>query len=425
MATEVAVQQPGGTLGETTLGPPRSSTFHSLRYRDYRYLWQGQIGAAASNWMEQIARPLLIYSLTDSAFLVGAIAATRMFPMLFIGVWAGVMADRMDKRKILLVTKTITLAVHAITAALLLSGVIEPWMVFVTAFTAGSAMAFDQPARQSLIPHMVPPESIANAVALNSAAMNVMRVGGPSIAGLILAAFDFGALYVVQSVIYVWVIFSMLQIKTRTNDEPRSETSLLSDLKEGFRAASSDKAILYILLLSLALFIWGMPFQGVFVPLIVIEELGYGRTTVGLMLSSVGAGALLGSLIVATYGDTMRKRGVLMIAQVLLFALSLLVFANAMSLFLAVPALMLAGAMQVSFMSINNAYVLGRTPRELQGRVMSLFSLDRGLVPFGALIGGLLAESLDAQMGLTLMASICLVCTIVITLAVPALRRIQ
>src|SRR5688572_27011146 len=116
----------------------RLSTFHSLRYRDYRYLWQGQIGAAASNWMEQIARPLLIYSLTDSALMVGLLQATRLVPQLILGVWAGVLADRVDKRRMLLFSKSIALAGHLSTAILLLSGVIEPWMVFVTTFVTGS-----------------------------------------------------------------------------------------------------------------------------------------------------------------------------------------------------------------------------------------------------------------------------------------------
>src|SRR5512134_1549491 len=197
MAQEVAAPARSAVLGEG-LAFQRLSTFHSLRYPDYRALWQGQIGASASQWMEQIARPLLILHLTDSALMVGLIAATRMVPMLLIGVWAGVLADRVDKRRILLVSQTVTFATHLSTAALILPGLISPWMVFVTTFVAGSAMALNQPARQSLIPRLVPRESLGNAIALNSAGVNIMRVGGPSIAGLILAVTDFGELYLAQ-----------------------------------------------------------------------------------------------------------------------------------------------------------------------------------------------------------------------------------
>ena len=422
MAQETVAQ--GAVLGEG-LSAPRASTFRSLRYPDYRALWQGQIGASASQWMEQIARPLLILHLTDSALMVGLIAATRMVPMLIIGVWAGVLADRMDKRRILLISQLVTFAMHLLTAVLILSGAIEPWMVFVTAFIAGSAMALNQPARQSLIPRLVPESSLGNAVALNSAAVNIMRVGGPSIAGLILAVTDFGELYLAQSLVYVWVLFSTWQISVRTNEGRRRAGSMLSELKDGFAVVSKDRTILYILILSLVLFVWGMPFQGVFIALIAVDELGLGRSSVGLLVSSVGVGALLGSLVVATIGDTMRHRGIAMIVMMTTFALSLLLFARADALVLIVPALIAAGAMQTSFMSLNNAYVLSRTPRDLHGRVMSLFSLDRGLVPVGAALAGFLAEALGPADALTVMASICLICTVLLAFAVPALRRIS
>jgi len=423
MAQEVVAPARTAVLGEG-LAVQRLSTFHSLRYADYRALWQGQIGASASQWMEQIARPLLILHLTDSALMVGLIAATRMVPMLLIGVWAGVLADRVDKRRILLVSQTVTFASHLSTAVLILTGLISPWMVFVTTFVAGSAMALNQPARQSLIPRLVPRESLGNAIALNSAGVNIMRVGGPSIAGLILAVTDFGELYIAQSIVYLWVLFSTWQISVRTTGGNRGGGSIFSELFDGFEAVRRDPTIFYILLLCLVLFVSGMPFQSVFIALIAIDELGFGRSSVGLLVSSVGAGALLGSLALATLGDGLKRRGVVMLSMMAAFAVALLVFARADSLFLIVPALILAGAMQTSFMSLNNAYVLGRTPHELHGRVMSLFSLDRGLVPVGATVAGFLAESLGPQGGLTVMALICLSSTLLLALAVPALRRI-
>ncbi len=402
----------------------RLSTFHSLRYPNYRYLWYGQVGAAASNWMEQLARPLLIYFLTESPFMVGLIAGTRMLPMLLIGVWAGVIADRVDRRRILLFTKSIVLSVHAATAALILTGVIEPWMVFVTAFTAGSAMAFDQPARQSLIPRLVPDHALANAVALNSAAMQIMRVTGPAIAGLVLFVFDFGELYVLQALIYITVIHSTYRIKVEAKEPRRERTSLLSDLIEGFGAVRRDPAIFYILVLSLAIFVWGMPYNTVFVPLIGVEVLGIGEAS-GLLISCVGLGAVAGSLTIATYGDSVRRRGLIMLGLICTFAVALLALSRAETLLLAIPALIVSGVMQNGFMSLSNAFVLGRTPRELQGRVISLFSLDRGLVPLGALIGGSLAETLGPQDALAVMALICLSSTLLLACFVPSLRRLH
>jgi predicted MFS family arabinose efflux permease len=286
-------------------------------------------------------------------------------------------------------------------------------------------MAFNQPARQSLIARMVPRESVGNAVALNSAAMNVMRIGGPSLAGLILTALDFGDLYVIQAFMYGWVMLWTYQISIRTSATNRENRSFFSEFREGIDAIRADKPILYILCLSLMLFIWGFPYQSVFVPLIATRVLDVGRSGAGLLVSLIGIGALFGSLTVATAGGSMGRRGVVMLVQVSVFCAALLVFSRAESMFVVIPALIISGAMQTSFMSLNNAFVLARTPPEIQGRVMSLFTLDRGLVPLGATLGGVLASALGPQDGLTVMACICIGCTVLIALLVPAVRRVQ
>jgi MFS family permease len=425
MAQAPDVPVPLDNLALEEAVPERLGTFHSLRYKDFNLLLQGQLGAAASMWMENLARPLLIYQLTESALMVGLLQATRMAPQLLLGIWAGVVADRADKRKILLISKAVTLVSHLVTGVLILAGMIEPWMVFVTTFATGSSMAFDAPARQSLIPRIVPEQSIANAIALNLAAMNLMRIGGPSLGGLILVFFDFGELYVIQSLMYVWVIFCTLRIKTRTKEENRPEGSMFGELLEGFAAVKRDKIIAYILILCLAMFMLGFPYQGLFIPLIAVEELEIGKSGAGLLISVTGIGAIAGSLWVAAFGDRLKHRGLLLLAMVLLFGGGLLLFAQTQFIPLVVVALILTGGMQTSFMSLNNAYVLARTPPELQGRVMSLFSLDRGLIPLGATLGGFLAEALGPSEGLTIMALLVIACTLVLAVFVPSLRRIR
>jgi MFS family permease len=388
-------------------------------------MWQGQIGAAASQWMEQLARPFLILALTDSAFLVGLVAATRMVPMLLVGLWAGVVADRFNKKRILVLCQGITFGSHVVTALLIFAGVIEPWMVFVGTFVTGGAQAFNQPARQSLIPRLVPRDCIANAVALNSAAVNTMRILGPAIGGAVLAIASFEHLYGLQSLVYVWVIWSTSQIHFPGEETRPNRPSMFKELIEGFGILHTDRTVLYIMILSLSLFVFGMPFQGVFIPLVAVQSLGMTVSTAGFLLSFVGAGALSGALVIATIGDSVQRRGQLMIGMILTFCLSLLLFAQGGSILTAAPALLLCGAMQTSFMSLNNAFVLGRTPPELHGRVMSLFSLDRGLVPLGAALGGFLAEVFDASTGLTIMAGVCLLNTVIVALLVPSLRKIS
>jgi MFS family permease len=348
-----------------------------------------------------------------------------MIPMLLVGIWAGVLADRMDKKRILQVTQFITFATHAVTAALILTGVIEVWMVFVTTFTAGASQAFNQPARVSLIPRLVPREYVTNAIALTSAAFNVMRTLGPAIAALVLALFGFGDLYVLQAAVLLWVMWCTSRISVTTSESRKHTTSMREELIEGFAAVKRDKVVLYILVISLAVFVFGMPFQGVFIPLIAKRELGLSTSEAGLLYSLVGIGALGGALVIATIGDGLRHRGYAMLAMILTFCISLLVFANAHTLYAVAPALMVTGAMQTSFMSLNNAFVLSRTPQELHGRVLSLFHLDRGLVPAGAALGGFLASVLDPAMAQTVMALTCLGLTALLAVAFPALRRIS
>jgi MFS family permease len=386
-------------------------------------MWQGQIGASASQWMEQIARPFLILELTDSYFLVGLIAATRMVPMLLVGIWAGVIADRMDKKKILVACQAVTFGAHAVTAILILTSLIDPIAVFAGTFVTGCAQAFNQPARQSLIPRLVPREHMANALALNSAAFNTMRTGGPAIAGAVLAVAGFEGVYVMQTLVYVWVIWSTSRIHEHGEPVNRVRASMRTELVEGFAAVKRDRIIFYIMVLCLALFV--LPFQGVFIPLIAVESLDMSKETAGILLSAVGFGALLGALVVATIGDTVRNRGMLMITMLVLFAFALLVFARGETLLTAIPALLVCGAMQTSFMSLNNAFVLGRTPPELHGRVLSLFSLDRGLVPLGATLAGALSASLGAADALTIMAGCFLLGTVLIAALVPSLRHIH
>jgi predicted MFS family arabinose efflux permease len=297
--------------------------------------------------------------------------------------------------------------------------------VFVTTFVTGSSMAFDQPARQSLIPWLVPEESLTNAIALNSAAMNLMRVLGASIAGLVLAFLDFGDLYLIQSIIYISVIYCTFLIRTRTNLEEKERGSMLGELFDGFKVVGNDKVILYILMISLVLFVFGFPYQAVFVPLIAVEELDIGKSGAGLLIAVTGIGALAGSLTLATIGDRLRHRGLIMIGMIVVYSGALILFSQSETLLLAVPALLLTAGMQNSFMTLNNAYVLGRTPVDMQGRIMSLFSLDRGLIPLGATLGGVLAAVLGPGNGLTIMALLCLGFTILLVIAVPALRKIQ
>jgi MFS family permease len=399
------------------------STFSSLRYRDFRFLWLGQVGHAGSLWMEQIARPVLILQLTDSALQVGLVVAVRMAPMLIFGLLAGVAADRFDRKRILLTTQAVTLSAHALIGALILAGLIAPWHVFATAFITGVSLSFNQPARQSLIPKVVPREAVLNAVSLNTTAINLMRVVGPGIAGVLLL-WGIGPVYLLMAMTLGGVMLATSFM--RIPHEPRGAddtASVLDDLKESFAFVARERSVLFILGPALIIFVFGFPYQGVFVPLFATRVLDLGDSGVGALIAVTGVGALVGSLVMASQTQV-RRRGLMMITFLALFSVGLLVFSRSTSLPLSIIALMAAAAMSTSYMSLSNSLLLELSPPAMHGRVMSLMSLDRGLIPLGAVLAGVLASQLGAQDGLLVMGLVCLILTAGLALMAPTLRRL-
>lgn len=380
--------------------------------------------------MEQVVRPLLILELTGSALQVGIVVSLRMIPQLAFGLLAGVIADRYDKRFVLMLSQAVTLAMHLTLALLLLTGRIAVWHVFVTAFLAGASMAFNQPARQSLVPQLVPREILLNAVALNIAAMNIMRVLGASLAGLLLIFFDYGQVYLLNAVIFLGVIWTTVKIKvgdqgveTPSAKKTIPQATLLSDFVDGFRYISHHRVLLYLVGLGLLLYIFGLPYQQVFIPLLALDVLHIGRSGAGWLLAFSGIGSLVGSLTFASVGR-LSRRGLLLLGLLLLFSASLVLLAQSRWFPLSSLAMVITGGMATAFMALTTSLLLEQSATEYHGRVMSLMSLDRGLMSIGAILAGGLAETLGPQSGLTVLAATCAVFAVLMFLFVPSLRKI-
>ena len=405
---------------EHTEQPPsgRYSTFSSLRFRNYRLLWLGQASHAGALWMEQIAGPWLVLELTgDSAAHVGGVVATRTVPMLLFGVWAGVIADRFDRKRVLLLTKSGVVLLNFSFAALLISGNIELWHVYVFSFARGVFMSFDQPARQSLVAASVPAQLVTNAVAMMSATQNMMRIVGAASAGFILDAVGVDTTFVIITVIYSGSVLTtaLLSIETpqRAAGAERSFRSMGASLVEGMRYAVSQPAIRGVLLLSLVYFAFGMSWMQVFAPLFARTVFETGGTGFGLLLSFSGIGALLMTLLIAT--KMPRRTGLWlplvsmgMGVMLVLFALSTYLPGTFGQL---VPFVFVmgAGAMQTTYMSLSNSTLLTAAPEEMRGRVVSLMSLDRAMVVGGAAGGGLLAAWQGVQIAQIVYGVVCLV----------------
>lgn len=398
--------------------PGADTTFRALRHRNYRLLWLGQTGHSATLWMDQVARAVLILQLTDSAVMLSLVIATRLAPILVFGLLAGAVADRYDKKRILTITQFTSTACHLFIGLLTVAGVVEVWHVFLTAAVAGTSMAFNQPVRQSLIPRTVPPEDLLNAVALNSTALSFMRIGGGALAGALLIVLDVGGVYLVTAAIYVLVIVTTLLMRFDGDGagRRRSEGGIFADLAQGFRYIASQPVLFVVTGLSLILFVFGFPYQQVFVPLLATRTLGLGDSGVGFLAGATGVGAFAGSLFVAWKSDIARP-GLQLMINMLIFGAALVAISLQETVILTALLLAVAGSMTVTYMAFTNGILLSNSDPDMHGRVMSLLSLDRGLIPLGAILAGFLVQALGVRPGLfTLGAAIMAMSALVLLL---------
>lgn len=380
-------------------------TFRALRHRNYRLLWLGQSGHSASLWMDQVARAVLILELTGSALMLSLVIATRLAPILLFGLIAGAVADRADRRRILLTTQLVTMAVHTVLGLLIVSGLIETWHVFATAFVAGTSVAFNQPVRQSLIPMTVPRDDLMNAVALNAMALSIMRIGGGALAGLLLIPFDAGGVYLVNAGIYGWVTVTTLMMRFPARPPAaRPSAGLMAELRGGLAYVAAKRDLALVVGLALILFILGFPYQQVFVPLLAQRTLDLGDSGVGFLAGATGAGALIGSVFVAAQPRVARP-ALQMIINMVVFGGALVLISLQATVIGTALLLAVAGSMSVTYMALSNGILLANSSDQMHGRVMSLLSLDRGLIPIGAILAGVLASSLGVRPGLFAMGA--------------------
>ena len=399
-------------------------TLEALGNRNYRLLWIGQMGHSAAFWSESVARSWLIWELTGSATLLAVVNLLRAVPILVFGLLAGVTADRFNKRKILITCQSVTLANYIVLAALITTGAVEVWHVLLSAFIMGSSMAFNQPTRMSLVPRLVEEDKLANAIALNSAAMNVNRILGPAGAGLLIAPLGIGGVYFVSAGIYVVALATTIRMRVPPITARSEKTSVLTDMAEAFRYVYKEKSIFALILLALIPMTLGHPYMTL-LPIFADRVLGVGESGYGFLLSAVGTGALIAVLIIATLGSRLRSKGLLILVGIFCFGAFLVAFSQSTLFPLSLVIIALAGFMSTGMMVLINTSLLTITPKELHGRVMAVYRLDHGLMPLGTMVMGLLADGIGAPSTLLIMGGICALLALFMGMGNRRVRGIQ
>jgi MFS family permease len=412
-------EDPGGRAGGRLPGPLGGfgQAFDALRVRDYRLLFQGNAVTSLGFWMQQAALGWLVLELTDSPFYLGLASFARQFPMLLVSPFGGVLADRVDRRLLMAGTQVTQLVLTAALAALVFAGRADIWIVLGTTVLFGAAVAINVPARQALIPALVGRERLTNALAIYSMSLNTSRILGPSLAGVMMGWAGVGGCLALQSVGYLWAAVNVFQIHYRGSAEGgRSGSTVVQNMLDGFRYCARSRPIMVQLMIAAVPTIFAMPYTQ-FLPAFARDVYRIGPAGLGVLMTAMGAGALLGSFAVAFRRQIERKSLITVICAVA-FGGFLCAFALAPWLPLAMVFLALAGACSSIYSTLNSTILQELTPDEYRGRVSSVYMVTWGMMPLGALPLGVVAELWGAPATVLLGGGLCAV----LCLALLAIR---
>lgn len=393
------------STGGRVWGRGLPATFVSLRHRNYRLLWVGTLISSSGDWMDQVAFNWLVYDLTGSPVFLGLVNLCRMAPILAFTLVGGVVADRVERRKLLFTTQVIAMVLALGLAWLVVSGLVQVWMVMLVAAARGLTMSFNQPARQSLVSELVPARDLQNAIALNSAALNLTRILGPSVGGLLIAWVGVSGAFLVNGLSFLAVLYGLAQMRFPSRPGERTRASLWCELRDGVRYSASHRGLRLLIPLALLPLVFGMPYMSM-LTVFAKDVLHAGSSGLGVMTAAAGAGAVLGALVVA--GRAPGRPTQRMLLALWGFGLSLVAFALAPAMWLAVPALLAVGASQQVFMATNNTLIQTIVDPRYRGRVLSTLFLNRGMVPLGTIVAGALAATIAPQVAIAALAA-CLV----------------
>jgi MFS family permease len=397
--------------------------FRSLHYRNFRIFFAGQSVSLIGTWIQQIATPWLVYHVTGSIVLLGVVSFAGQIPTFLLAPFAGVMTDRWNRYRILLITQTLSMVQALLLALLFFTGSIEIWQIIVLSVLLGCVNAFDTPARQSFFIQMIEKkEDLGNAIALNSTMVNAARLLGPTIAGILIAFTLEGICFLINGISYLFVIGSLMSMKIAQWKKPEQNTRLIQELKDGFSYVFNFAPIKYIILLLGLASLMGMPFT-VLMPVFAKEILGGGSHTFGFLMGASGVGALAAALYLASRKSVIGLFRRIPIASVI-FALGLIIFSFSRVFALSMAVMVIAGFGMMLQMAASNTIIQTIVDDDKRGRVMGFYTMAfMGIAPFGSLLAGGLAQAIGAPYTILVGGLTVLVGAIFFAIRLPKLRK--
>ena len=400
-----------------------SHAWRALRHRNFRLFFGGQTISLVGTWMTRVATGWLVYRLTGSALLLGTVSFAGQIPTFLLAPFAGVWVDRLDRRQVLVWTQALSMVQSLTLAALTLSGHITIPRLLALSVMQGCINAFDMPGRQSFMVKMVDDRrDLQNAIAINSSMVNMARLIGPSLAGMLIAVSSEGWCFLVDGISYIAVIASLLAMRLHAPVVKRAAASALSELKTGWTYVTGFLPIRTILLLFAVISLMGMPFV-VLMPIFAARVLHGGPHTLGFLTGSMGLGALISALSLAARKNV---RGLVRIIPVSagVFGLGLIGFGLSHSFWLSMLMLMVAGMGMMQGMAASNTVIQTLVSDDKRGRVMSYYTMAfMGMAPFGSLLAGTMADAIGAPVTVIANGSVVLLGAAWFATRLPAVRR--
>ena len=424
-SSKAGVERPGGSL----------RTFDSLSDRSFRWFFASMLGWFASMNMQQLARGVIVYDMTGSYAALGMISLANAIPGLVLSLPGGLLADKLSCKLVVQLGQVANVVVSAVIAALMLSSLITYEYLVASAAFQGAINALMMPARQSMIAEIISSERLMNAVALNSAGTNVMRLAGPPVGGLLLTVMGPGWVYMAMAGLYAFGALCLLPVRSRPESiaervaqrdarggDSRSLKSNLHDLAEGCRYMRRDRTIFLILGVSFMIVLLSQPYQ-MMLPGFAKDVLGASPGELGLLMALTGVGALAGSLVIASMSA--RRRGVLLMSSALIMGLTTLAFALSTNIWLSGVIVLAIGIGQSLRMSLSSVLIQTYTEAQYRGRVMSVYMMEFSLVAFGTFFVGVLSNAIGVQYALAATAGGLVVLSLGSILFIPRMRRLD
>jgi MFS family permease len=401
----------------------------ALHHREFRLLWYGQIFTAMATWMDQVTRGWLIYELTNSSFQLGLVRGIQAIPILLLSPLAGSTADRYSRKMQVIVAQVVDGVLYSALAVLILTGNIEPWHVYVTAFGMSIVWTFQQPSRAAMIGDAVPLGQITNAIGLNSIVFNVARSGGPALAGFLIAIFGTGGSYAAQAIFYLLATIWTIQLRSPqhalsgAHGGSAHKQSFRQSIIEGWKFSWRNEAVRASLLIVIAASLFIIPFMTL-LPVFARDILGVGASGQGLLLSAMGIGALGSSVLIAAIGDRLPRINI-MLGGVTLYGIIIVAFAFSPWFHFSLVLMVIVGVVHVTSHALAQTVIQTYSPGEFRGRTMAIFHMTHVVLLAGGILIGALSSVVGAQWAAASMSIAGTATVIAIYMALPQARLIR